>query len=208
MALHLTWQWVVKLELALAAPPPLASVALLKREARTRPRWNHRHGLSGWSVLYPCCDCDRSSPPVSRLLGEGRPKLPSPLDVMRNYSIESSIMAHHGDGVPLRVELMKVAPASPLLGERLRSPKYSAINSKFPKRTVSPMKNPPHIRRSPSAATVIIADGIIRTSIGKARYKSPFLACQLSVFSAPARTGWSRSRVLILRWSCELQSTQ
>jgi hypothetical protein len=82
-------------------PPPLASVALLKREARTRPRWNHRHGLSGWSVLYPCCDCDRSSPPVSRLLGEGRPKLPSPLDVMRNYSIESSIMAHHGDGVPL-----------------------------------------------------------------------------------------------------------
>jgi hypothetical protein len=30
----------------------------------------------------------------------------------------------------------------------------------------------------------------------------------VSVFSAPARIGWSRSYVLGLRWSCELQSTQ
>jgi hypothetical protein len=30
----------------------------------------------------------------------------------------------------------------------------------------------------------------------------------LSVFSAPVRIGWSGSRVLVLRWSCELQSTQ
>jgi hypothetical protein len=58
--------------------------------------------------------------PVSRLLGEGRLKPPSPLDAVRNSSMESSIMAYHGDGVLLRVEPMKVVPKSPLLGERLR----------------------------------------------------------------------------------------
>jgi hypothetical protein len=38
---------------------------------------------------------------VQRLLGEGRLKPPSPLDTVRNSSAKSSIMAHHGDGVPL-----------------------------------------------------------------------------------------------------------
>jgi hypothetical protein len=31
-------------------------------------------------------------------LGEGRPEPPSPLDVVWNSSMESSIMAHRGDG--------------------------------------------------------------------------------------------------------------
>jgi hypothetical protein len=35
------------------------------------------------------------------------------------------------------------------------------------------------------------SDGTIGTSREKARYKSPFLAQQLSVFYAPATTGWS-----------------
>jgi hypothetical protein len=61
--------------------------------------------------------------PVPRLLGEGRLKLPSLLDAMRNSLMESSIMAHHGGGVSLRVEPMKTAVELPLLGERLRSPK-------------------------------------------------------------------------------------
>jgi hypothetical protein len=39
--------------------------------------------------------------PVLHLLGEGRPKPHSPLHALRNSSAESSIMAHHGDGVPL-----------------------------------------------------------------------------------------------------------
>jgi hypothetical protein len=60
--------------------------------------------------------------PVLCLLGEGRLKLPSPLDVVRNFSAESSIMAHSRVGTPLRVEPIKVAPASPLLEERLRPP--------------------------------------------------------------------------------------
>jgi hypothetical protein len=38
---------------------------------------------------------------VSRLMGEGMAKPPSPLDAVRNSSTESSIMAHHEDGVPL-----------------------------------------------------------------------------------------------------------
>jgi hypothetical protein len=50
-------------------------------------------------------------------------ELPSPLHAVRNSSVESSIMAHHGVDVLLHVEPMKVAPASPLLGERLRPPK-------------------------------------------------------------------------------------
>jgi hypothetical protein len=58
--------------------------------------------------------------PVSCLLGEGRPKPPSLLDAMRNSLVESSIMAHYKDGVPLRVESMKAVPESLLLGERLR----------------------------------------------------------------------------------------
>jgi hypothetical protein len=52
-------------------------------------------------------------------LGEGWPKLPSPLDVVRNSSVESSIVAHCGVDAPLRVEPMKMAPSLPLLGDRL-----------------------------------------------------------------------------------------
>jgi hypothetical protein len=42
-----------------------------------------------------------SEDPVSHLLGEGRPKLLSPLDAVRNSSAESSIMAHRGVGAQL-----------------------------------------------------------------------------------------------------------
>jgi hypothetical protein len=57
-----------------------------------------------------------------RCVGGGG-ELPSQLHAVRNSSVESSIMAHHGVDVLLHVEPMKVAPASPLLGERLRPPK-------------------------------------------------------------------------------------
>jgi hypothetical protein len=61
--------------------------------------------------------------PMPHLLGEGRPKPPTPLDVVRNSSVESSIMAQYGDGVPLQLEPMKAAPELPHLGERVRQPK-------------------------------------------------------------------------------------
>jgi hypothetical protein len=60
--------------------------------------------------------------PASCLLGEGRLDPPSPHDVVWNSSVESSIMAHHGDGDPLWVEPMKVVPKLFLPGERLRPP--------------------------------------------------------------------------------------
>jgi hypothetical protein len=77
-------------------------------------------------VLQPWFGCDGSRQrPRATHLGRGvwGGELPSPLHAMRNSSVESSIMAHHGVDVLLHVEPMKVAPASPLLGERLRPPK-------------------------------------------------------------------------------------
>jgi hypothetical protein len=113
------------------------SVTLLKGEAtfwpwRHRPRGNRHHGLCGRSVLYPWCGCGAGEQgPRAVLLGEGRSKLPSPLDSMRNPLEESSIMAHPRADAPLRVETMKLVPTPPLLGERLRPLKLLVMNSKF-----------------------------------------------------------------------------
>jgi hypothetical protein len=56
-----------------------------------------------------------------------------------------------------------------------------------PEATVLPRENPLHVRHPLMAAMVIVDEGTIGTSRGKARYKSSFLARQLSVFFAPAR---------------------
>jgi hypothetical protein len=61
------------------------------------------------------------------------------------------------------------------------------MNSKLPGRTVSPREKPPHVKRSPSVEMASTDEETIRTSRGKARYKSPFLACQLLVFFALTR---------------------
>jgi hypothetical protein len=102
-------------------------------------------------------------------------------------------MAHGRDGGPLWDETMMAASELSLLGERLRPPKQSTMNSRLPKRMVSPWEKSSHDRRSLLAVTVSVDDGTIGTSRGKARYKSPYLARQLSLFSAPVRTNWSRS---------------
>jgi hypothetical protein len=52
---------------------------------------------------------------------------------MKNSSVESSIMTYNGVGGPLCGEPMKVVPESSLLGERLRPPKQSVMNSRLPK---------------------------------------------------------------------------
>jgi hypothetical protein len=46
---------------------------------------------------------------------------------------------------------MKAAPESFLLGERLRPPKQSAMNSRLSKRTVLLREKPLHVKHSPSA---------------------------------------------------------
>jgi hypothetical protein len=54
---------------------------------------------------------------------EGMPEPPPLLEVMWNSSVQSSIMAHRGDGGQLWVERMKAVLELLLLGERLRPPK-------------------------------------------------------------------------------------
>jgi hypothetical protein len=71
--------------------------------------------------------------PVSCLLGDGRLDPPSPPEVVWNSSVRFPIMAHSGDGGSLWVEPMNGASKPSLLGERLRSPKQSAMNSRLTK---------------------------------------------------------------------------
>jgi hypothetical protein len=119
--------------------------------------------------------------PVPCLRGEGMLILPSPFEAMWNSLMESLVMAHSGDGVPPRDEPIMTAPEPFLMGERLRLPKWSVMNSRFPKQIISSRVKTSHDRRSPSMATMSADEGTIRTSSGKARYKSPFLTRQLSV---------------------------
>jgi hypothetical protein len=60
-------------------------------------------------------------------------------------------MARSRDGGLVWVEPMKAAPESFLLGERLRPPKQSAMNSRLSKRTVLLREKPLHVKHSPSA---------------------------------------------------------
>jgi hypothetical protein len=63
---------------------------------------------------------EASEAPMLCLLGERWPKLPFPLEAMRNSSVASSIVAHYGVDAPQHVEPTKAMPSSPFLGERLR----------------------------------------------------------------------------------------
>jgi hypothetical protein len=74
-----------------------------------------------------------SEAPMLRHLGERWSTPPSPLDAVRYSSAKSSIVACCGVDATLQVEPMKMASSLLLLGERLRQPKQSAINSKFPR---------------------------------------------------------------------------
>jgi hypothetical protein len=121
------------------------------------------------------------------LLGVGRPEPPSTLKDVWNSSVVSPIMAYRGDGGSLQVEPMKAASKSSILGERLRPPKQSVMNSTLPKWIVSQRENPPHNRRSPSVEMASADETTIRMSRGKAHCKSPFLACHQSVFFRPTR---------------------
>jgi hypothetical protein len=123
--------------------------------------------------------------PILRLLGKGRSILPSSSKVMWNSLAQSPVMAHSGDGGPPWVEPMMMASELSPTGERMKPPKQLVMNSRLPKRMVSPREKPPHDRRSPSVATVSADDGTIRMSRGQAHYKSPYLTHQLSVFFAP-----------------------
>jgi hypothetical protein len=114
--------------------------------------------------------------------GRGEVDPPSPSEAVWNSLVESHIMAHSGDGGPLRVEPMMAVSELSLLGESLRQPKQSAMNSRLPMQMVLLREKPLHDRRSLLAAMVSDDDGIVGTSSGKARCKSPSCAPTVSVF--------------------------
>jgi hypothetical protein len=89
MALPLAQWWVAELGPALAAPFDECGVA------RKGGRYPATTSSSAVVVM------GEGGKPVSCLLGEGRSKHPSLLDAVRNSSVESSIMAPYGDGLPL-----------------------------------------------------------------------------------------------------------
>jgi hypothetical protein len=86
--------------------PPLMSASLLKG----RPVFDHDAAVHGGTVVmagsigafatHGVVVMGASRAPTPRLLGEGRPEPSCPLVVMWNSLMESSIMAHHGDGDP------------------------------------------------------------------------------------------------------------
>jgi hypothetical protein len=102
--------------------PSMMSVALLDEEVGFQP-WATVHGgtvvvacVARAFSIHSVAAARASWAATLRLLGEGRPNLPSPLDVMRNSSVELLVMAHHGVDALLRVEPMKVAPSCPSWG--------------------------------------------------------------------------------------------
>jgi hypothetical protein len=125
--------------------------------------------------------------PVPCLLGEGRSILPSSSKAIWNCSVDSPVMAHGGDGSPPRVEPMMAASEPSPMGARIRLLKRSVMNSRLPKRMVSPREKSSLDRHSPPVAMMSADDGTIGTSGEKAHCKSRFLACQLSFFSAPTK---------------------
>jgi hypothetical protein len=59
------------------------------------------------------------------------------------------------------------------MGERLKPPNRSVINSRFPKWMVSLREKLSHDKRSPPAVVVSANDGTIRTSRGKSTLQIP-----------------------------------
>jgi hypothetical protein len=76
----------------------------------------------------------------------------------------------------------KKVPESHSSGERLKRLKRSAVNSGLPKRMVSPGVRLMSVELPPSTMKECFDEVTIKTYKGKARYKSPYLTCQLSVF--------------------------
>jgi hypothetical protein len=93
----------------------------------------------------------------------------------------------HREGDPVWTIPMNMVHESYSWGKRLRRPRRSVVNSMLPKWMVLPGARPTLVGLFPLAMKESFGDGTIRTSRGKARCKSPFLACQLSVFFAPTR---------------------
>jgi hypothetical protein len=120
------------------------------------------------------------------LPGEGRSVLPFLLGIFMNSSVESLVTVHYRSGGPPWKGPMTMTPEPSLGGEALAAESVSD-ELEIPKQMVLPRKKPSHNKHSSLASAPCVDDGTIGTSRGKARCKSPFLACQQLVFFAPPR---------------------
>jgi hypothetical protein len=118
--------------------------------------------------------------------GSGDPVLPPVLEAAPP-SLDDSSRAVCRQRDPLWTIPMNMAPESHSWGERFRLPMRSVVNSMLPKQMVLSRARPTPLGLLLLATKQSFNEGTIRTSTGKACYKSPFLACQLSVFFVPAR---------------------
>jgi hypothetical protein len=98
---------------------------------------------------------------ASCLPGKGRSVQPSLPGAMGNPSIGLPIMVCCRSDGPLRAGTMMTAPEPPPRGERLRPLNWSVMNSRLPKRMVSPGGKPSPGERSPLVTGMNTDDGTI-----------------------------------------------
>jgi hypothetical protein len=101
-------------------------------------------------------------------------------------SVEVSTLNPRGPGDPELPQAHEVVPYSSEDSSRV-VPRRLVVNSRLPKWMVLPGARPTPVGSLPLETKESFSEGTIGTSRGKAHYKSLFLACQLSVFFAPAR---------------------
>jgi hypothetical protein len=111
-------------------------------------------------------------------------------------SVEVSTLNPRGPGDPELPQAHEGVPYSSEDSSRV-VPRRLVVNSRLPKWMVLPGARPTPVGSLPLETKESFSEGTIGTSRGKARYKSPFWACQLSVFFAP-----TRYRVVKIARSC------
>jgi hypothetical protein len=100
---------------------------------------------------------------------------------------------------------MMMAPKPSLRGERLRLLNWLVTNSRLSKQMVSSRENPSHGEHSPPVAVMNDDDGTIVTVSKESTLQIPLPGMpSTGVFLHRQDIGWSRLRVPVLRWSCEL----
>jgi hypothetical protein len=175
--------------------PFLKSVSSLQGEAGVRlrcehPQWNCHHGvvIDHCVVIAGACDA-----PVWSLQETGGWSFPLCCKTCRTHR---GVLNHSPQRWWLAVgHYHKGSSCVTPLGERLRPPKQSVMNSNLPKRTVSLSEKPPHVRCSPSVATVRVDEWTIGTSRGKHATNPPTWRTNYYYFLHWQITGWSRSRI-------------
>jgi hypothetical protein len=106
-----------------------------------------------------------------------------------------------------RVLPMMVASKPPPMGERFMPLNRSVKNSRIPMLMVLPREKTSHDSCSLSVAMTSADDGTIRMSRGKHAAIPSSWHTNYRCFLYQQDAEWSRSCVLVLRWSCKLLST-